>query len=96
MGPLLSLIRAYSVRDEFLRVNKDIVNTFAILAAGEQLLVGIAFTVAVICAAPAAMSQHAVRYAQRAWQGNTSKKGNVHYMLAGPCGSTLELNLSLH
>jgi hypothetical protein len=39
MGPLLSLIKAYSVRDEFLRVNKDIVNTFAILAAGEQLLV---------------------------------------------------------
>lgn len=39
MGPLLSLIKAYSVRDEFLRVNKDIVNTFGILAAGEQLLV---------------------------------------------------------
>jgi hypothetical protein len=41
MGPLLSLMKAYSVRDEFLRVNKDIVNTFNILAAGEQLLVSI-------------------------------------------------------
>ena len=39
MGPLMSLIKANVVRDEFLRINRDITSTFSLLAAGEQLLV---------------------------------------------------------
>jgi hypothetical protein len=39
MGPLMSLIKANAVRDEFLRINRDITSTFSLLAAGEQLLV---------------------------------------------------------
>lgn len=39
MGPLMSLLKAHIVREEFLRINRDITATFNILAAGEQLLV---------------------------------------------------------
>jgi hypothetical protein len=35
----MSLIKANVVRDEFLRINRDITSTFSLLAAGEQLLV---------------------------------------------------------
>lgn len=40
MGPLVSLLKANHVREEFLRTNRDLLDTFAILARGEQLLVG--------------------------------------------------------
>jgi hypothetical protein len=39
MGPLVSLLKAHLVRDEFLRTNRDLLDTFGILAGGEQLLV---------------------------------------------------------
>lgn len=51
MGPLLSLVKAYSVRSQFLRVNKDIINTFNILASGEQLLVSAGQWMAQVCIA---------------------------------------------
>jgi len=36
MGPLMSLLKAHIVREEFLRINRDITATFNILAAGEH------------------------------------------------------------
>jgi hypothetical protein len=39
MGPLVSLLKANIVREEFLRTNRDLLDTFGILARGEQLLV---------------------------------------------------------
>jgi hypothetical protein len=39
MGPLVSLRKAHIVREEFLRTNRDLLDTFGILARGEQLLV---------------------------------------------------------
>lgn len=39
MGPLVSLLKAHHVREEFLRTNRDLLDTFGILARGEQLLV---------------------------------------------------------
>jgi hypothetical protein len=39
MGPLVSLIKAHIVREDFLRTNRDLQDTFGILARGEQLLV---------------------------------------------------------
>jgi hypothetical protein len=44
MGPLrgprlVSLLKAHIVREEFLRTNRDLLDTFGILARGEQLLV---------------------------------------------------------
>jgi hypothetical protein len=35
----MSLLKANTVRTEFLRINRDITGTFGLLAAGEQLLV---------------------------------------------------------
>jgi hypothetical protein len=40
MGPLVSLIKAHIVREEFLRTNRNLLDTFGILARGVQLLVG--------------------------------------------------------
>jgi hypothetical protein len=39
MGPLVSLLKAHIVREEFLHTNRDLLDTFGILARGEQLLV---------------------------------------------------------
>lgn len=39
MGPLVQLLKAYALRGEFLCINRDIVNTFNLLAAGQQLTV---------------------------------------------------------
>jgi hypothetical protein len=39
MSALVALVKAYAVRDDFLRTNRDLINTFSILAQGEQLLV---------------------------------------------------------
>lgn len=39
MSTLVALIKADSVRDAFCRTSRDLVNTFQILAVGEQLLV---------------------------------------------------------
>lgn len=39
MSTLVALIKADAVRDDFLRTNRDLINTFSILAQGEQLLV---------------------------------------------------------
>ena len=39
MSTLVALIRANAVCDDFLRTNRDLINTFSILAQGEQLLV---------------------------------------------------------
>ena len=39
MGPLVSLLKANIVRAAFLRTNRDLLDTFGILARGEQLLV---------------------------------------------------------
>jgi hypothetical protein len=39
MSALVALIKAASVRDDFQRTNRDLINTFNILAHGEQLLV---------------------------------------------------------
>jgi hypothetical protein len=39
MGPLVSLLKANIMREEFLRTNRDLLDTFGILAGGEQLLV---------------------------------------------------------
>jgi hypothetical protein len=39
MGPLVSLLKANIVREDFLRTNRDLLDTFGILARGEQLLV---------------------------------------------------------
>jgi hypothetical protein len=39
MSALVALIKAASVRDDFQRTNRDLINTFNILAQGEQLLV---------------------------------------------------------
>jgi hypothetical protein len=39
MSTLVALIKAASVRDDFQRTNRDLINTFNILAQGEQLLV---------------------------------------------------------
>lgn len=36
----MALLLATYFRDEFIRVNRDIMNTFQLLAAGEKLLVG--------------------------------------------------------
>jgi hypothetical protein len=41
MGPLVSLLKAHIVREEFLRTNRDLLDTFGILARGEQLLVSL-------------------------------------------------------
>jgi hypothetical protein len=38
-GPLLSLLRAADVRQDFLRINRDLSNCFNILGAGEKLIV---------------------------------------------------------
>lgn len=40
MGPLVSLVKAHHIREEFLRTNRDLLDMFGILARGEQLLVG--------------------------------------------------------
>lgn len=37
MGPLVALVMALHIRDEFLRVNRDLMNTFHMLASGENL-----------------------------------------------------------
>jgi hypothetical protein len=42
MGPLVSLLKAHIVREDFLRTNRDLLDTFGILARGEQLLVSLA------------------------------------------------------
>lgn len=39
MGPLVSLLKAHNVREDFLRTNRDLLDTFGILARGELLLV---------------------------------------------------------
>lgn len=39
MSTLVALVKANNVRDEFQRTNRDLINTFNILAQGEQLLV---------------------------------------------------------
>ena len=38
-GPLMALLTASMLREDFIRVNRDLMNTFHLLAAGEQLLV---------------------------------------------------------
>ena len=39
MGPLVSLLRASWVREEFLQINRDLTNMVSILGSGEKLLV---------------------------------------------------------
>jgi hypothetical protein len=39
MSTLVALVKAHHVRGEFQRTNRDVINTFNILAQGEQLLV---------------------------------------------------------
>jgi hypothetical protein len=36
----MALLMATFVRDEFMRVNRDLMNVFHLLASGEKLLVG--------------------------------------------------------
>lgn len=38
-GPLMSLLMAKALRDEFLAISRDLHNTFQSMAAGEKLLV---------------------------------------------------------
>jgi hypothetical protein len=45
MSTLVSLVKAAAVREDFLRTNRDLMNTFFILAQGEQLLVSTGHTV---------------------------------------------------
>jgi hypothetical protein len=39
-GPLEALLKATFVRDDFNRINRDLINTFQLLASIEKLLVG--------------------------------------------------------
>ena len=48
MGPLVSLLKAAMIREEFLRVNRDLTCAFNILAAGEQLLVSLAVPICIM------------------------------------------------
>jgi hypothetical protein len=85
MGPLVSLLKAHIVREEFLRTNRDLLDTFGILARGEQLLVSNAGADGHIDRFPAALGASLIMLMKiQAWFLTFSAPQHGEW-LASPC-----------